>query len=246
MIKYFMRQTIYEGFDRESQDRLLALTSKEIIINRLYSVFCVIFYLLFAVTPIYIINARRNSLNLVFMLLSLVLLISLSTVMLIVLLKLSPKSIYFWLCTIRGKVLSKSDFKTIKQADEALYLDISTQECCGYCYSTCFQICKALEKGSIEFLAVKKFSPHDYEDDDGKAFTMHVLYVNNGWAFDVYSSCQYPLGKLHKIYNAKVYKAFSFEEISDKAYEDFVKEQLFELKKWSAVNDCSIFLNCDD
>jgi len=40
-------------------------------------------------------------------------------------------------------------------------------------------------------LAIKKFSPHDDEEDDGKDFTMHVLYVNNGWAFDTYSSRQY-------------------------------------------------------
>ena len=38
--------------------------------------------------------------------------------------------------------------------------------CRGYCYAICFEICKALKKGGIEFLAIKKFSPHDDEEDD--------------------------------------------------------------------------------
>ena len=118
--------------------------------------------------------------------------------------------------------------------------------CRGYCYAICFEICKALKKGCIEFLAIKKFSPHDDEEDDGKGFTMHVLYVNNGWAFDTYSSNQYPLEKLHKIYKAKVYKTFSYEEISGKSYEEFKEKQEHELTKCSNDNDCFMFLKVDN
>ena len=100
-------------------------------------------------------------------------------------------------------------------------------------------------KSCIEFLAIKKFSPHDDEEDDGKDFTMHVLYVNNGWAFDTYSSRQYPIEKLHEIYKAKIYKSFSFDEISNKSYEEFREEQEPELAKWSIDNDCSIFWKDD-
>lgn len=109
--------------------------------------------------------------------------------------------------------------------------------CRGFCYSICFEICKALKKGCIEFLAIKKFSTHAAKEDDGKDFTMHVLYVNNGWAFDAYSSRQYPIEKLHEIYKAKIYKSFSFNEISSKSYEEFREEQEHELAKWSIDND---------
>ena len=41
-----------------------------------------------------------------------------------------------------------------------------------------------------------------------KLFTMHVLYINNGWAFDTFSGRQFPIEQLHEIYKAKVYKNF--------------------------------------
>ena len=74
---------------------------------------------------------------------------------------------------------------------------------------------------------------------------MHVLYVNNCWAFDTYSSRQYPIEKLHEIYKAKIYKSFSFDEISNKSYEEFREEQEPELAKWSIDNDCSMFWKDD-
>ena len=159
---------------------------------------------------------------------------------------LLAEKIYFLICTTKGKAISKSDFKIIKQVNEKLYELISMQRCRGYCYSICFRICKVLKKGSIEFLAVKKFSLHDKEDGDEKNFIMHVLYVNNGWAFDTYSSNQYPLEKLHKIYKAKVYKTFSYEEISGKSYEEFKEKQEHELTKCSNDNDCFMFLKVDN
>lgn len=159
--------------------------------------------------------------------------------------QLLAERIYFLVCTTKGKAICKNDLKIINQANEKLYALIATQMCRGYCYAICFEICKALKKGCIEFLAIKKFSPHDDEEDDGKDFTMHVLYVNNGWAFDTYSSRQYPIEKLHEIYKAKIYKSFSFDEISNKSYEEFREEQEPELAKWSIDNDCSMFWKDD-
>lgn len=39
MIKYFMRRTIYKEFDKESQDMLLQLTSKQHIIEIICAMF---------------------------------------------------------------------------------------------------------------------------------------------------------------------------------------------------------------
>ncbi len=94
------------------------------------------------------------------------------------------------------------------------------------------------KKGSIEFTAIKKFS---IGKDDGKDYTIHVLYINNGWAFDTYSSRQYPVEKLLNIYKAKVYKTFDYDYICDKSYEEFRDEQEPELSKWADNNNCSIF-----
>ena len=78
---------------------------------------------------------------------------------------------------------------------------------------------------------------------DEKNFAMHVIYVNNNWAFDTYSCRQYPIEKLHEIYKAKIYKSFSFDEISNKSFEEFKKEVKPKLTKWSIENDCSMFLS---
>lgn len=92
---------------------------------------------------------------------------------------LLAKKIYFLICTTKGKAISKSDFKIIKQVNEKLYELISMQRCRGYCYSICFRICKVLKKGSIEFLAVKKFSLHDKEDDDAMVrLLIHIVLIN--------------------------------------------------------------------
>ena len=56
---------------------------------------------------------------------------------------------------------------------------------------------------------------------------------------------QYPIEKLHEIYKAKIYKSFSFDEISNKSYEEFREEQEPELAKWSIDNDCSMFWKDD-
>lgn len=256
MIKYFMRKTIYKEFDKESQDMLLQLTSKQHIIEWLCFMFWVVTYI-FPFIPLFIIDVCEDiefSMTtqiaiIAFMLICFIgLLVSMKVfkrAMGVFSLLLAEK-IYFLVCTTKGKALCKNEFNAIKQSNEKLYAFIATQMCRRYCYSICFEICKALKTGSIEFLAVKKFSPHTDEEDDGKDFTMHVLYVNNGWAFDTYSSRQYPIRKLHKIYKAKVYKTFSFEEISSKSYEEFKEKQEPELVKWSIDNDCSFFWKGDE
>ena len=258
MIKYFMRKTIYKEFSKESQDMLLQLTLNQNIIKLLCFRFWTVAYI-FQFTPLYIIGVfedielsmtTHRAINAFMVILCSVELLVYNKVKVFKramfgFSQLLAEKIYFLVCTTKGKALCKNEFKAIKQANEELYAFIATQMCRGFCYSICFEICKALKMGSIEFLAVKKLSPHGKEDDDGKEFTMHVLYVNNGWAFDTCSSRQYPIRKLHKIYKAKVYKTFSFEEISSKSYEEFREEQEPELAKWSIDNDCSMFWKGD-
>ena len=250
-----MRRTIYKEFDKESQDMLLQLTSKQHIIVILCFMFWAVAFI-FPYIPVFIIDVCEDiefSMTtkiaiIAFMLICMAgLLVSMKVFKraMIVFSRLLAERIYFLVCTTKGKAICKNEFKIINNVNEVLYEFIATQMCQGYCYSICFDICKTLKKGCIEFLAIKKFSPHDDEENDGKDFTMHVLYVNNGWAFDTYSSRQYPIEKLHEIYKAKIYKSFSFYEISGKTYEEFREEQEPELAKWSIDNDCSMFLKDD-
>lgn len=252
MIKYLMRRTIYKELDKESQHMFLQLNFKKYMIEILCSMFWAVAYI-FPFIPLYIINVCED---IKFSMTTQMVIIAFTLISLagfLIFMRVFNKAmfgfshllaerIYFLVCTTKGKAFCKNELRIIKQVNEKLYELIATQMCRGYCYSICFEMCKSLKKGAIEFLAVKKFSSHDkYDDDDGKNRTMHVIYVNNGWAFDTYSSRQYPIEKLHEIYNCEVYKTFSFDEISSKFYEEFRKEQEPELVKWCIDNDCSMF-----
>ena len=251
MIKFLMRRSIYKRYDRESQDMLLALDAKLDIIRFLCFMFWAVIYV-FPFIPLFIMDICEDievSMTTQIAILVFTLFWSGGIIVLFKVFKramltfslLLAERIYFLVCTKKGKALSNNDLKVINKANEQLYYSIATQMCRGHCYSICFEICKALKKGSIEFLAIKKFSPPADEEDDGKEFTIHVLYLQDGWAFDTYSSCQYPIEKLHEIYKAKIYKVFSFEEISSKSYEEFREEQKPKLEEWCIANNCSVF-----
>lgn len=253
MIKNLIRKTIYKEFDKETQDILLQLTSKQYTIEIICAMFWAVILIL-PYIPIFIIIQTCEDINFdittqiaisllpIMLTAGLLILVHIFSYAMFGFSKLVAEKIYFLLCTTKGKAIRKSEFKIISKTDEKLYTFISKQMCQGYCYSVCFKICKILKKGSIEFLAIKKFLPKDYKVDKRK-FAMHVIYVNNGWAFDTYSCRQYPIEKLHEIYKAKIYKSFSFDEISNKSFEEFKKEVKPELTKWSIENDCSMFLS---
>ena len=76
------------------------------------------------------------------------------------------------------------------------------------------------------------------ENEEGKAHTMHVLYVNNGWCFDTFTQRQYPLEKVVQGLKAKAYISFTYEDIEGKTYEEFMEEQTPALLKWCEENDC--------
>lgn len=144
--------------------------------------------------------------------------------------------IFFEKYTSKGNAILPEDFETIEKEDSNIYGLIRYLECTGSCYPICFYILKALKKGKIKFIAVKVING----DKEGieKPFTMHVLYVNNGWCFDTYSHKQYPMEKILKIYKAIEYKEFSYDDIKNVSYDEFKEINYPELKDWCEKNDC--------
>lgn len=252
MIKYLLRKTIYKRVDLETQDVLLRLISRQHITQFLCWMSVAVIYIL-PFIPLFIIDLCEDvelALStqiavcgyILIYLVGFFLLLKLFHEPIFICTHLIAEKVYFRRFTTKGKALSNKDFEIIKSNNDTLYDFISTQKCRGYCYSVCFDILKVLKKGCIEFIAVKKFAmDKDDENDDGRNFTMHVLYINNGWAFDTYSQCQYSIEELHNIYKAKIYKTFNFDEIKDKSYEDFRTENEPELAEWCINNDCSQF-----
>lgn len=252
MIKYLMRKTVYKKVDSETQERLFQLTSRQYIIQFFcFMSWVVIFIIPFI--PLFIVDLCEDVkfelstqiaiiVFLVIYFVACVLFLKFFGELIFILSHQIAEKVYFWRYTTKGKALIKKDFEIIRNNDYILYDFISSQKCRGYCYSTCFKILELLKRGEIEFLAVKKFSfEKDDKKDDGRNYTMHVLYINNGWAFDTYSQCQYPVDEIHKIYRAKIYKTCTFDDIRNKSYYDFKAENESKIKKWCNNNDCSYF-----
>ena len=146
--------------------------------------------------------------------------------------------IYFRFYTSKGKAISKEDFEKFKEESEDLFFFIESGLCKGFCYAICFDILKVLKKGKIEFAAVKEIKYVD-EDKEESSYTLHVFYVNNGWAFDTYSVRQYPIDEIHRLNTAIICKTFSYEDVKDLDYDEFWKKNYHEVSEWCKRNKCT-------
>lgn len=144
-----------------------------------------------------------------------------------------PSKLYFWLFTRKGLALSKEDFASIKAKDKELYRAISSRQCTGRAPLVCFEIAKTLQKGDICYL-VKK----DLLSVDTSTYRLHVLYINNGWAFDTTTRCQYPLEEFLKMCDGIIFRRFSYSEFQDYRYWDsFYATFEDEITKWCEKNN---------
>ena len=136
--------------------------------------------------------------------------------------------------TFKGNALSADDFKIIEEKDKLFYSFITSEKCRGYCYAMSFHILQYLKKGEIKFLAIRATKA----DRDKEYYTMHVVYVNNGWCFDTYSQRQYPLDEHLNFYEAKEYMSFSYKDVENMSYEEFTDNNYADLAHWCLENDC--------
>lgn len=151
--------------------------------------------------------------------------------------ELIDKKMYTFFYALKGKAISKKDFDSIKENDALLYCKIIDQEVNGYCYDTCLRILESLKKGTVQFIAMKV--PDSLEEDNhGKQYTMHALYVNNGWCFDTYSQRQHPLEEVMKRMGAKTCMSISYEDLEGKSAKEFRAEYAPALQKWCEEHDC--------
>lgn len=252
MIQYIMKKFVAKNMllDKESQERYLQLFLKQEIVEKLCFMFWISF--IFPFVPLVIIEICEDiqfsmitqiAIFTFFMLycIGAMILVKFFQSTFVTFSYLLAVKVFFLVFTTKGKAICKEDFNTIKKVDTELYTLIETQKYRNHCWFICFKICEILKKGAIEFWEIKKFYPHIDEEDDGKDFTIHVLYVNNGWVFDTNSFRQYPIEELYNIYRARVCKTLAFDELSKKSYEEFVKEQKPMLTKWCSDHNCSMF-----
>lgn len=151
--------------------------------------------------------------------------------------KLICVSMYSSRYVLKGNAISKQDFDIIKKEKDWLYDAMIEAQVIGHCYAVCFEILQSLKKGNILFVAIRHMG-ENREENEGKAQTMHVLYINNGWCFDTFTQRQYPLEKVIQGLKAKIYTSFTYKDIEGKTFEEFMAEQTPALREWCKENDC--------
>lgn len=247
MFKYFMRKFVFNDVDSEAQDILIQLNTPHFILDLLFD----ILFLFILEVPIFLMNKYydedvAHALNLGINYLRIIYLLAILVITqtfkkdIYDTYQFILKKLYFWMWTKNGNALSKKDFKILKN-NQKLYNRILTQKCKKHRFSVCFKICKTLKKGNISFVSIQtiKIKKKYYVFN----FKMNVLYINENedWVFDPYSCQQYPIKKFNEIFKVKVYKTFSFDDISNISYSKFKKEQKTKLTEWATSNDCSMF-----
>lgn len=150
-------------------------------------------------------------------------------------LELVKSKIFFTKYTTKGKAILKEDFEKMKDDDGKLYSQLMYRDCRGFCYFTCFAILKCLRKGEIRFIAEKLF---DFDKKPEHYYTVHVIYVKDGWCFDTYSCKQFKVEDYMKLVKAIDYRSFNYEDIKDFEYDDFRRTYSSALKEWCEKNDC--------
>ena len=147
---------------------------------------------------------------------------------------------------LNGNAISKSDFDVIKKKDKRLHYLMKTSQVNGYCYNVCFRILKCLKKGEIHLIAIKWTQKEEAsEEHRDKEYTMHALYVNNGWCFDTYGERQYPLEEVMRREQAKFYRSYNFEDIETITFSQFRQKEGPALRKWCEENDCYLQMSED-
>lgn len=241
MFEYFLRKFIFNTFSEEDQDTIMLLKYRvkmDVTVRLLLLILEVLLIWIFATFMLI------NNLNII-----IVLVIAITCCIFTEIFKTKYSSklqnfykqlsrwLYVHRYVLRGKAISKRDFYRIRNKNQELYEFIVNLKTNGYCYSICFDILECLAKGKILFVAIKissKSSHYKYNNN----YTMHVLYVFDGWCYDTYSEMQYPLEEVLERSKAKIYKSFSYKDIQEKTYYEFKEENLAELQKWCEENDC--------
>lgn len=246
MIDTILRKTLYKEYSQETQNTVLYLSKPEILLNFICN-FLFVFFLLFIILILPIIFPILFE-TLISQLVYLT--VSFFYTLFIVLIfrkrtfyasNLLSRFLHYLFFTKQGKAISKGDFKIIKKDDKLLYSTIVEQDCRGRCYAVCFALLQALKKGTMQFISVKEFTKENETPFD----TIHVLYVNQGYAFDAYSHRQFPVNTLLAVHQSKIYKNFNYEDVKYCSYEEFRDINYAEFAKWCKENDVHELWNCD-
>ncbi|MDO4978721.1 MAG: hypothetical protein Q4E47_01020 [Candidatus Saccharibacteria bacterium] len=148
--------------------------------------------------------------------------------------------IIFWTKTRRGDAIKRKDFKYIRKNLPGLYQMFHEYETPERCYAVCYHLLKHLKDGEMEFVADEHYHHVDPKQDAKEFYTMHALYIRNGWAYDTNCNHQMPVERVRKIYGHKLYKKFTYEDVKDIDHDAFFDREAELAKVWGKENDCYV------
>lgn len=242
MFEFFLRKIVFNNYDKESGKMLAKLLKKQKAIEYVSITIMPLILVMPLIVAIFTILKTKFYFALTAFI-AIYILISLWFTFffkdeIAIFRSLLTKKLYFHFSTCKGHALSKKDFAELNQSSNTLYLKITNQLTQGFCYIISFYILKILKKGCMKFLAVREVSTTTSICSSPNR-TIHVIYVNNGWAFDPFSCSQFPLNKLLSIYDGEIFDTFYLKDVNHKSYQDFSSSISSDLIKWCKTNNVS-------
>ena len=248
MIELLMRKILYGKYSKEAQKLLYEIDGKRDFIEFIvyYSFRSTILYpiiLLFVIEYFNNFNLTITS-HLIGLVLVIIYLICYLVIYIFfkreifIFLKEVSNNLFFNIYTLKGKALTKKDFLDLRKKNKTVFKCIYNKACRGYCYWTCFEICKGLKKGSIEIIALPNCSKKQREE---YKYIVHVIYVNNGYCFDTNTAMQYPIKEYYNKNEAIKMLSYDIEIIKNKSFFEFKTEYEKEIGNICELYNCKKF-----
>lgn len=141
--------------------------------------------------------------------------------------KFIERNIRRYFVTPKGNALNKEDFRQIKKQNPGLYLEITSDDCEGYCYSYARDIALLFPDSKLIYGAATDPFKKDH-------IFAHVVLARNGEIYDTNRRMSYKREDYETIYKLQIYRIWTYEEFSK---ENFSKEVSEEFKKWCQENN---------
>lgn len=132
--------------------------------------------------------------------------------------------------TTHGKVISRKDWKTIKEIDNGLYNILTTDLSNHCCYIYSLSAAVIVKDVNIIWCAIS--------DPNKQDFCAHAIIEKNGFVFDTNRRRTYNLKDYADFYNLIIFKTWTYDEYSQTNFRSNLKESF---SNWCIKNNVGYY-----